>query len=172
MRTLPAGIPVSTPTNGMGSVKANAARTCRRLSPGLSGAALATYLARCSGVPRSCIGASPRLPARLPVAAPASTHDNSKAMSASARFFGPAMNPPCSGSRNAAGDAALVEVGQKARFVRRPFVRIAAPLGNEPGHRPARYAAGALHEHLQFVALGKAPHDLSHLVARQRVQRR
>jgi len=36
----------------------------------------------------------------LPVAAPPSTHDNSNASSAIARFFGPAMNPPCSMSRN------------------------------------------------------------------------
>ena len=38
-RTLPASMPVSTPTKGMGSVSANAARTCLRFSPGLGGAA-------------------------------------------------------------------------------------------------------------------------------------
>ena len=52
----------------------------------------------CSAVPHSWIGASARKLARLPVAAPPSTHASSNAASDSARFFGPAMNPPSSGS--------------------------------------------------------------------------
>src|SRR5208282_2217715 len=44
------------------------------------------------------MGAKARHPARLAVAAPPSTQANSNATSASARFRGPAMNPPCSGS--------------------------------------------------------------------------
>ena len=59
------------------------------------------YWARCSGVPRSWIGESARFPARLPVAAPPSTHESSNAASASAKFFGPSMYPPCSISTNA-----------------------------------------------------------------------
>ncbi len=70
------------------------------------------------------------------------------------------------------GDAAFVEVRQKTGFVRRPVVRVAAALGHEPGDRPARDATRGLHEHLQVVAAGKAPHDLAHLVGRQRGQRR
>ena len=38
-RTLPLSMPVSTPTNGMGSVSAKAARICLRFSPGCGGAA-------------------------------------------------------------------------------------------------------------------------------------
>ena len=54
-------MPVSTPTKGIGSVRAKAARICLAISPAPSGAA-ARYMARCSGVPRSWIGARPRFP--------------------------------------------------------------------------------------------------------------
>ena len=53
-------------------------------------------------MPHSWIGASARKLARLAVAAPPSTHANSNAASDKARFFGPAMNPPSSGSIKAA----------------------------------------------------------------------
>ena len=57
------------------------------------------------GAARRCraraIGASARCCARIPAAAPASTHDSSNATSASARFFGPATTTPASGSRHA-----------------------------------------------------------------------
>src|ERR1035441_628733 len=48
------------------------------------------------------MGASAREPARLAVAAPPSTQASSKAASESARFLGPEMKPPSSGSMKAA----------------------------------------------------------------------
>ena len=61
------------------------------------------------------MGARPRLPARLQVAAPASTQDSSKAIRASARFFGPFDEAAVLGIQEGGGDAALVEGWQQAR---------------------------------------------------------
>ena len=47
-------------------------------------------------------------------------------------------------------DAAFVEVRQETGFCRRPFVRIAAAVGDQPGDRPARDPARSLHQHLQI----------------------
>ena len=66
--------------------------------PGFGGMQRLMYAARCSGVPRSWMGESARLPARLQVAAPPSTQASSIATSARARFFGPSMKPPWPGS--------------------------------------------------------------------------
>ena len=82
------------------------------------------------------------------------------------------MNPPLFRVQERRRDAALVEVRQQTGFVRRPLVRIAPALGDEPGDRPARNAAHALHEHKQIVSLPKAPHDLAEFVGWQRGQRR
>ena len=65
------------------------------------------------------------------------------------------------------GDAALVEMREQAGLFRRPLVRIAPAAGDEPGDRPARHAARRLHEHVQFVTIGEAPHDLADIVAGQ-----
>ncbi len=78
-RTLPPSRPVSTPTYGIGSVRQNAPREVWRSSPGCAGRVARHVVGACSGVPRSWIGASARWPARLQVAAPASTHASSNA---------------------------------------------------------------------------------------------
>ena len=48
------------------------------------------------------MGARARQLAKLPVAAPASTQESSKATSARARFLGPSIKPPWAGSRKTA----------------------------------------------------------------------
>ena len=82
-------------------------------------------------------------------------------------IFRPGDEPALFRIEKRGGDAALVEVREQRGLVRRPFVRIAPAVGDEPGDRPARHAARGLHEHLQFVAVGEAPHDLADVVAGQ-----
>ena len=116
------------------------------------------------------MGESARQLASAPVAAPPSTHANSNAVRASARFFGPAMNPPSSGSMKAAVMPALVVGFQQLVLARRPFVRIALALGHQAGNYRARHRARGLHQHLQVVAVGKAPENLANIVARKGAQ--
>ena len=56
---------------------------------------------------------------------------------------------------------------QQRLLLRRPLVGVAGARGHQPGHRPARHGADGLHEHLQVVAVGEAPHDLADIVAGQ-----
>ena len=49
-----------------------------------------------------------------------------------------------------------------------PHLTIVATGGDQARHRPAGHAARGLHQHVQFVALGKAPHDLAHVIERER----
>ena len=110
-----------------------------------------------------------QMPARLPVAAPASTHASSNASSASARFFGPAI-AALFRFQTRGGDAAFVIMLEQGVFFRRPFMRIAPARRDEPRDRPARHAARALHEHVEIIAVGKAPHDLADVVGGQVVK--
>ena len=66
------------------------------------------------------------------------------------------------------GDAAFIVVLEQAVFFRRPFVRVAPARRHEPRDRSARHAARGLHEHVEFVTVGKTPHDLADVVGRQR----
>ena len=116
------------------------------------------------------MGESARYPARLPVAAPASTQANSKATSASARFFGPSMKPPCAGVHEDAGDAGFVEGLEQGVLLGRPFVSVACACGYQAGDRPARDGANRLHQHLQVIAVREAPQDLPDVVAGQGAQ--
>ena len=86
------------------------------------------------------------------------------------QIFRPGDKPAVFRVQKRGGDAAFVEVREQAVFSRRPFVRIAAAGGDEPGDRPARHATCGLHEHLQFVTVGEAPHQLADVVPGQRVQ--
>ena len=135
------------------------ARAARR-GPGTS--------SRCSGVPRSWMGATASTCARLQVAAPASTHASSNATSASAKFFGPRMNPPCSGSRNIAVRPASSKARSRPAFSSVHSCELRAPVGDQAGDRPARHRPRRLHEHLEVVAVAEPPHQLSHAVVGKR----
>ena len=111
------------------------------------------------------MGERARNPARLAVAAPPSTQASSKAASASARFLGPAMKPPSSGSMKIGGDAGAVEGLQHLVLGGGPLVGVALAGGDQAGHRAARHAARGLHQHLQVEAVGKAPLNLADGVA-------
>ena len=69
-------------------------------------------------------------------------------------------------------DAALVKMWKQGGLFRRPFVRIAPALGDQPGDRPARDIPCSLDEHLQLVTIGKAPQELANIVAGQGLERR
>ena len=171
MRTLPLSNPVSTPTYGSGSVSAKAPRHGMRVSPGFAGAARLMYRSTCSGVPHSWIGANARLPARLPVAAPPSTHDNSNATSASARFFGPAMNPPCSSSMNAAVRPASSIALSSCAFCAVHSCELRAPSATMRATGPRATRRADCTSICRSITVGEPPHDLAHVVAGQRAQR-
>ena len=138
---------------------------------GLRRAGQAHVMVDCSGVPRSWIGARARLPARVPVAAPPSTQASSKATSARARFLGPSMKPPCSGSMKTAVMPASSNSLEQLGLVLGPFVGVALALGHQRGPpAPRATERVGLHDHLQVVAVGEAPHDLAHVVAGQGAQ--
>ena len=83
------------------------------------------------------------------------------------QIFGPATKSALLRVKERGRDAALVKVREQCGLVRRPFVRIAAALGDQPRDRPARDVARRLDEHVQLIAVGKAPHDLADIIAGQ-----
>jgi predicted LPLAT superfamily acyltransferase len=62
--------------------------------------------------------------------------------------------------------------GRRLAFSAVHSCELRPPLATSLGDRPARDAARALHEHLQIVTVGKAPHDLAQVVGGQGGQRR
>jgi hypothetical protein len=70
------------------------------------------------------------------------------------------------------GDAAFVVNGEERILGVGPFVAVAHPLGDEPGHGAARNAAGGLDQHRKVVAVGEAPEDLADAIAGQSLQGR
>jgi hypothetical protein len=75
---------------------------------------------------------------------------------------------PLLGVQGHGGDAGLIERGEKLRLLVVPLVGISPPRGDEPRHRAPRHQASGLHEHLQVVAVGEAPENLTHFVAGKR----
>ena len=71
------------------------------------------------------------------------------------------------GFQRGGGDAAIVIVLQQGVLGGGPFVRITAALSHQTRDWPARHAARGLDEHVQFITVGKAPHDLAHVIRRQ-----
>ena len=106
-----------------------------------------------------------RKPARLAVAAPPSTQASSKADRARARFLGPMMKPPSSGSMKTAVRPARSKASIISFFGRGPLVGVALAGGDQAGHGATRHAARGLHQHLQIEAVGKAPLNLADRVA-------
>ena len=160
-RTLPASIPVSTPTNGIGSVSAKAARTCLRCLARLerrgAGDIFVALLRRAAFVNRREAEI-----ARQAARGRAGVHPRQfKRDQRQRQIFRPGDETAVFRVQKRGRDAAFVVMLEQAIFLRRPLVRIASARGHQPRDRPARHAARRLHEHVQFIAVGKAPHDLA-----------
>jgi hypothetical protein len=69
------------------------------------------------------------------------------------------------------GDATFVKVREQSSLVWRPLVRIASAARDEPGNRSTRDVACGLDKHVQFIAVGETPHDLSDVIAGQSLKR-
>ena len=110
------------------------------------------------------MGARARKLARLAVAAPPSTQASSNAARERARFLGPAMKPPSSGSMKAAVMPERSKASSISFFGGGPLVGVALAGGDQAGDGAAGDGARRLDEHLQVEAVGKAPLNLTHRV--------
>ena len=117
------------------------------------------------------MGARPRLPARLQVAAPGIHPGKFEGDQGQRQVLGPFDKAAVFGVQEGGGDAALVEGRQQAGLFGRPLVGVARALGDQPGDRAARHGAGGLDEHGQVITVGEAPHDLAHVVPGQGLER-
>ena len=166
-RTLPASMPVSTPTNGMGSVSANAARTCLRLFARFhrrrGGDIFRALLRRAAFMD----GRQAEIAGQTAGGGPGVHPGQFKRNHRQRKIFGPGDETALLRVKKSGGDTAFVKVREQRGLVRRPFVRIAPAAGDEPRDRPAGHVARGLNEHLQFIAIGKAPHDLADVIAGQ-----
>jgi hypothetical protein len=125
------------------------------------------YFARCSGVRRE-----PQV-AREAAGGRAGVHPRQlKRDERQHQIFRAGDEPALFRIQKRGGDAAFVVVLEQAVFLRRPFVRIAPAGGDKPGDRPARHAARRLHQHVEFVAVGEAPHHLADVVTGEGGQHR
>ena len=83
----------------------------------------------------------------------------------------PLDEPALLGIQERGGDAALVEVLAADSFLAGVHsCELRPPLATSAGDRAARHGTGGLHQHVQFVAVGKAPHDLADIVPGQGLQ--
>ena len=87
-------------------------------------------------------------------------------------ILGPFDEAALFGIERCRSDAALVVNRHLGRFQLGPLVGIARPLGDHAGDRPARYAAGGLHEHGEVIALVEAPQDLADAISGKGLQSR
>ena len=69
------------------------------------------------------------------------------------------------------GDAGRVVVGEELVLALGPLVFVPPTLRHEPRDRAARDAARRLNQHLQVVPFREAPHELSDVVAGERLER-
>ena len=115
-RTLPANMPVSTPTNGIGSVSANAARICLRFSPGLTGAAAGNVFGALLRRAALVNGREAEI-ARQAARGRAGVHPRQfKRNQRQRQIFRPGDEPALFRVEKGGGDAALVEVREQAAF--------------------------------------------------------
>ena len=170
-RTLPPSIPVSTPTKGMGSVSAKAARTCWRLSPGFGrrgeGQVMVALFGRAPLMDGSQAEVAGQAGGGRPGIHPGKLEGNQRQR----QVLGPLDEAAVLRVEEGGGDAALVEGRQEAGLFRRPLVGIARALGDQPGDRSARHGAGGLDEHGEVIAVGEAPHELAQVVPGQGLER-
>ena len=165
-------MPVSTPTKGMGSVSAKAARTCLRFSPGLRRRGEADVMVALLRRAPLVDGRQAEV-ARQAGGGRAGIHPGElEGDQRQRQVLRPLDKAAVLRVEECGGDAALVEGRQEAGLFRRPFVGIAPALGDQPGDRPARHGSGGLDEHGEVIAVGEAPHELAQVVPGQGLERR
>ena len=168
---LAASMPVSTPTKGIGSVRQKAPRQWRAVLAGLGGAAQRHVVGALLGGAALVNGRQAEASGQA-AGGRAGIHPGQLEGDQRQREVLRARR----GSRpvRRVHEDAVMPDSSKA-CSKRPSSAVhswvlRAPCGHQPGHRAARDGAGGLHQHLQVVAVGKAPQNLADVVVGQRAQ--